>query len=137
QTLRGFLPAAAVVAAAALTTNYISHDSLRPPYMHRSQTDPADNWYDYSYERDGKMRDSYWRIPVGIDRGEPSAAKYALHATIGHHGVFSLTPIWILSVWGLALWLRDPKLRALAASIALLSLVCLAFYLSRPLGDRN
>ena len=36
-----------------------------------------------------------------VDRGEPSLAVYALHALVGHHGIFSLTPIWLLSVWGL------------------------------------
>ena len=74
QTLLAFVPAALVVAAASFGTNWIAHDSLRPPYMHRSPTDPADNWYDYTYVRNGKLRDSYWRNPVGIDRGEPSAA---------------------------------------------------------------
>ena len=29
--------------SAAFGTNWIAHDSLRPPYMHRSATDPADN----------------------------------------------------------------------------------------------
>jgi hypothetical protein len=136
QTLLGFLPAAAVVAAAAFGTNFIAHNSLRPPYMHRSETDPADNWYDYSYVRDGKVRDSYWRSPVGIDRGEPSIAKYVLHATVGHHGVFSLTPVWLLSIWGLVLLWRGGR-QDLALFIAALSVVCLGFYLSRPLGDRN
>jgi hypothetical protein len=136
ETLLAFIPPALVVGAAALGTNYAAHGSLRPPYMHRSQTDPADNWYDFSYERGGKMRDSYWRNPVGIDRGEPSAAVYTMHATVGHHGVLSLTPIWLLSIWGVyLLWRRD--LRALAAFIAVLSIVCLTFYLFRPQMDRN
>jgi hypothetical protein len=104
--------------------------------MHRSASDPADNWYDYSYVRDGKRRDSYWRNPVGVDRGEPSVAKYALHATVGHHGIFSLTPIWLLSAWGVTLWWRGGR-RDLALCVALLSVVCLAFYLARPLADRN
>lgn len=137
RTLLAYVPPALLVAAAALGTNYIAHDSLRPPYMHRSQTDPSDNWYDYSFMRDGKPRDSYWRHPVGIDRGEPSVADYALHATIGHHGIFSLTPIWLLSIWGLALLWRGGHQRELAAFILTLSLVCLAFYLSRPQPDRN
>ncbi|MEX0979294.1 MAG: hypothetical protein WDZ48_10600 [Pirellulales bacterium] len=137
ETLIAFAPPALLVAAAALSTNYIAHGSLRPPYMHRSQTDPADNWYDYSYERGGKTRDSYWRNPQGIDSGEASPVRYALHATIGHHGIFSLTPIWILSVWGLAILARQPERRALALFIAILSLVCLAFYLLRPEIDRN
>ena len=63
-------------------------------------------------------------------------ADYALHCTVGHHGIFSLTPIWLLSVWGMFLLWRHGQ-RDLAAFIAVLSLVCLAFYLSRPQGDRN
>jgi hypothetical protein len=136
ETLIGYIPPALLVAVAAVGTNYIAHDSLRPPYMHRSETNPADNWYDYSFVRDGRVRDSYWRNPVGIDRGEPSVADYALHCTVGHHGIFSLTPIWLLSVWGLLLLWRSGQ-RELSAFIAVLSLVCLAFYLSRPQGDRN
>jgi hypothetical protein len=137
QTLIGYLPAALVVGVAALGTNYAAHQSWRPPYMHRSQSDPADNWYDYSYMRDGKMRDSYWRNPLGIDRGEPSMAEYALHATIGHHGILSLTPVWLVTLAGLAFMWRDRRQRGLAAFIAALSLVCLVFYLSRPQMDRN
>jgi hypothetical protein len=137
ETLVGYVPAALVVAAAAFATNWIAHDSLRPPYMHRSQTDPADNWYDYTYERGGRVRESYWRNPVGIDTGEPSIAVYSLHATVGHHGIFSLTPVWLLSVWGVVLLWRSQRRWELAALIAVTSLVCLVFYLSRPQGDRN
>jgi hypothetical protein len=136
HTLIAFLPPVLLVAGAAFATNYIAHGSLRPPYMHRSATDPDDNWYDYSYMRGGKLRESYWRNPVGIDQGEPSPGVYVLHATIGHHGIFSLTPIWLLSVWGMwLLWRRDWP--ALALFIAILSAVCLTFYLSRPQIDRN
>ncbi|MEX0676586.1 MAG: hypothetical protein WD063_05895 [Pirellulales bacterium] len=137
ETLLAFAPPALVVAAAFFGTNYIAHDSLRPPYMHRSQTDPADNWYDYFYMRGGKLHDSYWNDPLGIDRGEPSAARYALGATIGHHGIFSLTPIWILSVGGVVLLAQKRERRALAVFIAALSVACLAFYLLRPQMDRN
>ena len=135
ETLLGFAPPAVVVAAAFFGTNYAAHASLRPPYMHRSVTDPDDNWYDYSYTRGGKQRDSYWRDPHGIDQGEPSRATYALHATVGHHGIFSLTPIWLLSVWGMFLLAR--RQGALALLIASLSIVCLAFFLARPEIDRN
>ncbi len=137
ETAIAFLPASLLVAAAAMTTNYIAHDSLRPPYMHRSETDAADNWYHYTFVRDGKVRESYWHHRVGVDRGESSPLVYALHATVGHHGIFSLTPMWILSAWGLALLWRQARFRELAFSIALLSAVCLAFYLSRPQVDRN
>ena len=140
QTMLAFVPAVLVVAAGFFGTNWIAHRSLRPPYMHRSKTDDSDNWYKYAYVRDGRVIRSYWENPVGIDRGEPSAKVYALHVLVGHHGVFSLTPVWLMSVGGLAIWLFRPddrRLRELALLIAAVSLVCLAFYLVRPQEDRN
>jgi hypothetical protein len=138
--LLGFVPAAGVVVAAFFVTNYIAHDSLRPPYMHRDKENPQDDWYHYTYTLEGKERQSYWNDPQGIDRGEPSVAAYALHTLIGHHGIFSLTPVWILSAWGLVLWLSRGTSgeKQLAAGILLLSVVCLAFYIGlRPQQDRN
>lgn len=145
RCLLAFVPAAAVVAAAFFGTNYWAHDSLRPPYMHRNDSnptddDPEDNWYAYTYTLDGKERKSYWLDPQGIDRGEPTKAAYAFHSLIGHHGVFSLTPVWALSVWGLARWVRrgTPRQRQLALGIAAVSLACLVFYIGlRPQEDRN
>lgn len=136
-TLRAYLPAALVVVVGLFATNYLAHDSLREPYAHRSATDPDDNWYHFTYTVNGRERTSYWTSPAGIDQGEPSPEVYAFNVLIGHHGLFSLTPIWLLSVVGGCLWLVDRDRRALAASIGLVSLVCLAFYLSRPLIDRN
>jgi hypothetical protein len=132
QTLAFFTPAAVLVAAAFFGTNWIGHQSLKPPYMHRNKTNPADNWYDYEYERNGRTYESYWKSPVGVDRGEPRWPVYALHVLVGHHGIFSLTPIWLLSAVGLGLWLRRPadrNLWDLALLISMTSLICLAFYL--------
>ena len=105
QTLLGFVPAALVVAAGFFATNYIAHASLRPPYMHRSATNSADNWYDFSYTRksDGRVIESYWKYPAGIDKGEASVGRYAFNVLIGHHGIFSLTPIWLLAIPGVLL----------------------------------
>ncbi|MEZ6071330.1 MAG: hypothetical protein R3C10_13925 [Pirellulales bacterium] len=103
ETLLGFLPGMALVAVAFFGTNYAAVGSLRPPYMHRGE---GDNWYDYEYEVNGRVRQSYWKDRQGVDRGEPSRAKYALHVLVGHHGIFSLTPVWLLAipgVWMLAL----------------------------------
>lgn len=130
--LLGFLPGALVVLAAALGTNYAALGTIEPAYKHKE-------WYDYTYEKDGRIRDSYWKNRQGIDKGEQSRAVYALHALVGHHGIFSLSPIWLLAVAGIGMQLyrRDWPLRGLAAATALLSVVCFTFYVLRPLEDRN
>jgi hypothetical protein len=139
-TLTAFVPAAAVVAVAFFATNWIAHASLRPPYMHRSSTDTSDNWYEYTYTVNGREVQSYWLNRQGIDRGEQSKVTYAFNVLVGHHGIFSLTPVWLLSVAGVWMWLQSPDLvrRDLSAGIALVSLICLVFYIGlRPLEDRN
>jgi hypothetical protein len=139
-TVLGFVPAVALIAAAYFATNWIAHESLRPPYMHRSKTNSADNWYHYTYTVNGQERQSYWLNRQGIDVGEPTKSTYALHALVGHHGIFSLTPAWLLSIAGIFVWLAagDAVRRELAAMVAALSLVCLVFYIGmRPQEDRN
>jgi len=140
HTLIAFAPGVAIVAVAFFATNWIAHESLRPPYMHRSETDADDNWYSYTYTVNGREIQSYWLDRQGIDRGEPTKIKYAFHSLIGHHGIVSLTPMWLLSIAGTAMWLfsTDRTRRELAALIAALSLVCLVFYIGlRPQEDRN
>ena len=136
--LVAFLPAATIVVVAFFVTNYAAHQSLRPPYMHR--TDPEDNWYAYTYTLDGVERQSYWLDRQGIDRGEPSQLTYTWHALVGHHGIVSLTPVWLLSLAGALMWLKHGKVRQieLAGAIVGLTLICLIFYLGlRPQTDRN
>ena len=96
-----------------------------------------DNWYDY----DVNGRPSYW-LPGsarGVDLGEPSRLQYFIHMTVGHHGIFSLTPIWIFSLLGIAVAWRDPEpiWRQLAYVLLTLTFVLLVFYTMRPLADRN
>ncbi len=96
----------------------------------------SDDWYDYP--------GSYWRfgVPRGVDRGEKSRMVYAFHSTIGHHGIFSLTPIWLLGILGFVIVLYRPQnenvdMRVIAIAIAIVSIVCVTFYFSRPEFDRN
>jgi hypothetical protein len=101
-----------------------------------------DNWYDYTFMRGGKERASYWRSNSSrgpIDRGEPSRAWYAFHVFVGHHGIFSLTPVWLLAFVGMAMAIgnRTCTLRGLAALVAVCTLVCLAFYLAAGTENRN
>lgn len=140
ETMVRFGAGALLVAVAFFGTNYWAHQSLSPAYAHRSDTDAAANWYDYEYTVRGKVRESYWRDRQGIDQGEPSRAVYALHSLVGHHGVFSLTPLWLLSVGGTFALLRsrDRSVRLLAWATLLVSGACLVFYLGlRPIQDRN
>jgi hypothetical protein len=136
-TLWGFAPAVLLVGVAFFGTNWIAHGVLEPAYLHRGG---ADNWYKYTYERNGRQINSYWNNPDGLDRGEASRAVYAVNVLVGHHGIFSLTPLWLLSLAGMGAWMvrsRDPRLRWLAAAAAAISLACLVFYLGQPLMNRN
>jgi len=91
-----------------------------------------ENWYDYA--------GSYWSTPrQGVDRGEPSVGRYALHAVIGHHGLLSLTPIWLLSIWGAVAMVRGRPhgFRLFGWTVIAVTIVCLVFYLTRNELDRN
>lgn len=141
QTLIFYVPVVGLVASAYFGTNYLAHHSLRMPYDHRAA---GDNWYDYQYQfpNDKQPRQSYWstrekRSP--IDQGEPSTADYCLHVLVGHHGIFSLTPIWLISLFGMVRMgaRREPNLRMLGWLALSISTVCVAFYVLRPLDDRN
>jgi hypothetical protein len=153
------VPAAALVVSAALFANWLAHGSLTPAYAHRHAAPAAlpagvslregeswnpNNWYDYRIRLpNGRLLTSYWRDPQGVDRGEPSAARYAWHALVGHHGIFSLTPAWLLAVPGVLLLARAGRRgghvgqERLAWAIAAVSIVVVAFYLARPPLDRN
>ncbi len=92
-----------------------------------------DDWYEYpgTYWKDGNRQ--------GVDRGEASKSTYLMNLTIGHHGIFSLTPIWLLIPFGWILGIAssDKGMRRFYVAIFVASSVCFLFYLNRPLIDRN
>lgn len=164
KTICVAIPAGLVVAAAFIATNYIAHNSIMPAYSCKrdhmamqaeakekgvdSKTlFDANDWYYYNYYPAGRPREakyarlSHWANRTGIDRGEPSILRYAFHSTVGSRGVFSLTPIWILSVLGLCVWAfktKDDKgLRTFGVGALTLTVVFFAFFLTRDQGDRN
>ena len=121
------------MAVAFFGTNWIAHHSLKPAYMHRSGDD---NWYDYTYRARRPDRSR----AIGRIRRDWIAASRRGKSTpatclVGHHGIFSLTPVWLLSFLGMGLWMfrrGDPRLRWWAAATVGISLACLAFYLGQP-----
>lgn len=121
-TLYAFLPAAALPATAFLATNLLAFGTWRPAYAgYGGET--------YLFIHEGAP--SYWLLPQGVDRNLDSPLTYLLHSTIGHHGWFSLTPVWLIAIWGA--W-RRPFLST-AESVRFWTLVTtaalMAFYLSR------
>ncbi len=141
KSLIAYLPPAVLVTAAFFGTNWIAVHDLKPAQMHRADGD----WYAFP--------GSYWNNKQGIDVGEQSAGVYALHVLVGHHGVFSLTPIWLLFVLGAAIWLvrgrspllpgegqevrPDQRLRLFALVGISVTVIGLAFYILGKNVDRN
>jgi hypothetical protein len=133
RTLAGYVPVMVLVLAAFLQTNYIAHQTYSIAYGNP-------DWYKYTYERGGRERASHWSNRTGIDQGEASQTTYAFHSSIGHHGIFSLTPLFLLSFCGLAAWLcqrEDRRLVCTSLFILSLTVIVYVFYLHRPQGDRN
>jgi hypothetical protein len=86
-TVCWFLPALLVPVIAFLAMNYVATGSLRPTY--------ADYGGDsYRFVHEGVP--SYWAFPLGVDRNLDSPPAYLWHCLLGHHGWFSLTPVFLL-----------------------------------------
>lgn len=136
-TLLWFTPAAAVPIAAFVVTNWLVTDGPMPFYTEYGSEK-------YRFVHEGVP--SYWMHPRGIDKGTDSVATYFLHCTIGHHGLLSLTPIYVLTLIG---WARAGRQLAgrfhnpdasepapatfavLQAAGAALTLIVFAFFLTR------
>jgi hypothetical protein len=90
RALLGFLPAALLPAAAFFLTNYLAVGELIPVYEKFGGP-----WYEYE--------GSYWSAAKGIDTAgmQESRGVYAFHLLLGHHGAFSLTPVFLLSLAGM------------------------------------
>ena len=124
RTLCFFVPPAALVAAAFLWTNYLAVGQLRPaysefggppPYQRQvladlDEKETGSPWYQYE--------GSHWRKPVvgqaprhGIDwaRYYETRWRYAVHLLVGHHGFFSLSPIWLLGFAGIIVAVRGKR----------------------------
>ncbi len=106
---------------------------VKPTGSEKLEVREWENWYDYpsSYWLEGRKQ--------GVDVGEPDRGLYTFHVLIGHHGIFSLTPIWILAAIGLFLGIFGSTgfTRWFCVSALLITVVVVTFYIMRPQVDRN
>ncbi|MCH2209808.1 MAG: hypothetical protein MK110_00780 [Fuerstiella sp.] len=124
-TLRWFVPAALLPLSAHFITNWLVTGGILPFYAFYG-TDK------YVYIHQGIP--SYWSNPQGLDASAENAMIYLFHCVIGHHGLLSHTPVFLLSVWG---WcrMRQAKYRngleGIMLAGAMTSGIVLVFYLTR------
>ncbi len=118
------IPAALVPVAAFVWTTYLATGDWKPFYAFYG-TDK------YKYTVDGVP--SYWMHPAGLDVNRDSPLVYFLHCTVGHHGIFSLSPVFLLT---LAAWCAPRlslgyRMRTWLWGAAGLTVVVIGFYLTR------
>lgn len=147
QTLLAFAPAALIPLAAFLATNYEAIGQWKPAYGEFGQADPNSDAPNYNFEGSHWKKREQTPKPTGIDFNDEPTSVYAFHLLFGHHGWFSLTPVWLIGLAGLAiLAMRSaPDVARLfrrtagppwsltlhAAATLVISAVVFAFYLSR------
>lgn len=123
KTIKFYVPAALVPLAAFFITNWICTGGIKPFYAYYGTEK-------YVYVHEGIP--SYWTSPQGIDANTESTPVYLFHCVLGHHGLLSLTPFFVLTIWGwFCLKAVLPAQRAVHWMGAFLSVAVLVFYLSR------
>ncbi len=139
NTLLFFLPAALVPIIALYLCNYIALGTIEPVYDKFGGP-----WYRFEGSHWSKLDTS---AAKGLDFNDEPTTVYAFHLSLGHHGWFSLTPVWFVALAGLiALGIRSaPAVRNLygpakgtgwtvemfAAMTLVVSAAVFAFYLTR------
>jgi hypothetical protein len=137
QTLLAYVPAVLLVAGAALLTNYLALGDWRPAYSKFGGP-----WYEYEgshWQQEGAL----FRSGIDFAWQWEDRWAYAFHLLLGHHGLISLTPLYLFALVGMGLALvgrgpvkeGTPALRPLWRGFALfslvLTLVVVGFYLLR------
>ncbi len=97
KTLLAFAPAALLPVAALTATNYAELGEIKPAYSKFGT-----EWYEYEGSHWRNLPD---RSKRGIDwaKNRETKGAYAFHLLVGHHGWFSLTPIYVLALAGIGL----------------------------------
>jgi hypothetical protein len=124
QTLTWSLPAALIPLVAFFLTTYLATGDWKTFYAYYG-TDK------YRYIVDGVP--SYWLNPSGLDANQERPYVYLLHCTFGHHGIFSLSPVFLLALvaWLVPAIARRSPLRDWVWLSAGLTVIVVGFYLTR------
>jgi len=123
-TLTVFAPAALVPLTAFFATQYLAFGQFKLVY---------EEFGTKSYTYEG----SYWNTPLEFDwfnkNPEPTWV-YLFHMTFGHHGVFSLTPVFLFSLVASVrnTFGSNRPLRGVSALTLVLTVVMLGFYAWNP-----
>lgn len=100
-----FLPALLLPLAAQTYINYLMIESWKPIYATFGT-----EWYEYAGSHWAKRHDPN---PEGIDFANEPKHVYAFHLLFGHHGLFSLTPIWLIALVGMGMVFSRERLAGL------------------------
>lgn len=124
RTLGPFTIGVLLPVIAFVATNVLATGTWRPAYAgYGGET--------YVFIHEGIP--SYWANPQGVDRNLDSPLMYAFHSTFGHHGILSLTPMWLLVLSGAVFSSsRTPTVwRQVNRGTLAVTLLLLGFYLTR------
>jgi hypothetical protein len=110
------LPMMLAVIAAYFYTNYQATGSIEPMPMRFTEVKGP-----YHYEGSYWHANNYYEGPTNIDAAKEPKQVYLANLILGHHGFFSLTPIFFLSLLGIGRHLANGR-RGLATgtSVALI-----------------
>ena len=85
----------------------------------------------YAFESIYHYPGSYWLDPGEFDALDESLPYYWFHTTIGHHGLFAMTPLFVFALPGMVALIRSPKTRAIGMLIAIVTCATVGTYLLR------
>lgn len=117
-----FLPALVLPLAAQTSINYLMIDTWQPIYAKFGT-----EWYEYAGSHWAKR---HLPNPDGIDFADEPKHVYAFHLLFGHHGLFSLSPVWLIALVGMGMPLgRDRLVKLFHLGIFPVLLIVVGFYI--------
>jgi hypothetical protein len=130
KTLRLFVPAAAAPLLVHFALTFYATGFLLPLYGRPElYIYPGSRWA----ELIAAHRESVDVVArLGMDGLREPRWFYALHVLVGHHGIFAMTPLFVLSLWAMLYHaFRDRGRRMISICVLLASALVLAVYIKR------